>query len=149
MEAEEEGAAAPGEPAQAGRSGVGASRSRDSTCRIWWFVGVSAMVRMQRHIHVDFLYRLLPPRIGRALSTLVDIVRILFFAYATVLTGQMMSKMTNYKMTIVDLPMNVVYAVCLFGFACSAIRAVQVAVEHWRQGYSVLERPEFPIESSI
>ena len=113
------------------------------------FVGVSAMVRMQRHIHVDFLYRLLPPRIGRALSTLVDIVRILFFAYATVLTGQMMSKMTNYKMTIVDLPMNVVYAVCLFGFACSAIRAVQVAVEHWRQGYSVLERPEFPIESSI
>ena len=104
---------------------------------------------MQRHIHVDFLYRLLPPRIGRALSTLVDIVRILFFAYATVLTGQMMSKMTNYKMTIVDLPMNVVYAVCLFGFACSAIRAVQVAVEHWRQGYSVLERPEFPIESSI
>src|SRR5438876_25221 len=65
------------------------------------FVGVSAMVRMQRHIHVDFLYRLLPPRIGRALSTLVDIVRILFFAYATVLTGQMMSKMTNYKMTIV------------------------------------------------
>ena len=113
------------------------------------FVGVSAMVRMQRHIHVDFLYRLLPPRIGRALSTLVDIVRILFFAYATVLTGQMMSKMTNYKMTIVDLPMNVVYAVCLFGFACSAIRAVQVAVEHWRQGYSVLERPESALEGSV
>ena len=113
------------------------------------FVGVSAMVRMQRHIHVDFLYRLLPARAGRALSTLVDIVRIVFFAYATVLTGQMMSKMSNYNMTIVDLPMNVVYAVCLFGFACSAIRAVQVAVEHWRQGYSVLERPEIAIEGSI
>ena len=113
------------------------------------FVGVSAMVRMQRHIHVDFLYRLLPARAGRALSTLVDIVRIVFFAYATVLTGQMMSKMSNYNMTIVDLPMNVVYAVCLFGFACSAIRAVQVAVEHWRQGYSVLERPEIAIDGSI
>ena len=113
------------------------------------FVGVSAMVRMQRHIHVDFLYRLLPARAGRALSTLVDIVRIVFFAYATLLTGQMMSKMSNYNMTIVDLPMNVVYAVCLFGFACSAIRAVQVAVEHWRQGYSVLERPEIAIEGSI
>src|SRR5205814_6361284 len=113
------------------------------------FVGVSAMVRMQRHIHVDFLYRLLPPRVGRVLSTAVDVVRILFFAYATVLTGQMMTKMTNYKMTIVDLPMNVVYAVCLFGFACSAIRAVQVAVEHWRQGYSVLERPEFAIDTAV
>src|SRR5437763_710330 len=113
------------------------------------FVGVSAMVRMQRHIHVDFLYRLLPAGAGRALSTLVDIVRLLFFIYATVLTGQMMSRMTSYKMTIIDLPMNVVYAVCLFGFACSAIRAVQVAVEHWRQGYSVLERPEFPAETAI
>jgi TRAP-type transport system small permease protein len=113
------------------------------------FVGTSAMVRMQRHIHVDFLYRLLPARVGRALSTIVDAVRILFFAYATVLTGQMMTKMTNYKMTIVDLPMNVVYAVCLFGFACSTIRAVQVAVEHWRQGYSVLERPEIAIEAAV
>ena len=113
------------------------------------FVGTSAMVRIQRHIHVDFLYRLLPPRAGRALSTVVDAVRILFFAYATVLTGQMMTKMTNYKMTIVDLPMNVVYAVCLFGFACSTIRAVQVAVEHWRQGYSVLERPEIAIDVAV
>jgi len=113
------------------------------------FVGVSAMVRMQRHIHVDFVYRLLLPRIGRALSTVVDVVRILFFAYATVLTGQMMTKMANYKMTIVDLPMNIVYGVCLFGFACSTIRAVQVAVEHWRQGYSILERPEVAIESAI
>jgi TRAP-type C4-dicarboxylate transport system permease small subunit len=113
------------------------------------FVGTSAMVRMQRHIHVDFLYRLLPPRVGRALSTAVDAVRILFFAYATVLTGQMMTKMASYKMTIVDLPMNVVYAVCLFGFACSTIRAVQVAVEHWRQGYSVLERPEIAIDTAV
>jgi TRAP-type C4-dicarboxylate transport system permease small subunit len=113
------------------------------------FVGVSAMVRMQRHIHVDLVYRLLPPRAGRALSTVVDIVRILFFAYATVLTGQMMTKMANYKMTIVDLPMNIVYGICLFGFACSTIRAVQVAVEHWRQGYSILERPEVAIESAI
>jgi TRAP-type C4-dicarboxylate transport system permease small subunit len=113
------------------------------------FVGVSAMVRMERHIHVDFLYRLMPPRLCRALSTLVDAVRFLFFAYATVLTGQMMMKMTNYRMTIVDLPMNFVYGVCLFGFACSAIRSIQVAVEHWRQGYSVLERPEIGIEAAI
>ena len=113
------------------------------------FVGVSAMVRMQRHIHVDFLYRYLPPRAGRALATVVDAVRIVFFAYATVLTAQMMTKMSNYKMTIVELPMNVVYAACLFGFACSAISAVQVAIEHWRQGYSVLERPEIAIDAAV
>ena len=113
------------------------------------FVGISAAVRTSRHIHVDFLYRLVPPSVGRALSTLVDVIRILFFGYATVLTGQMMEKMTNYKMTIVDMPMNVVYAVCLFGFACSTIRAVQVAIEHWRQGYSILERPEIALETAV
>ncbi len=51
----------------------------------------------------------------------------------------MMQKMGNYRMTIIDLPMNLVYGVCLFGFACAAVRAVQVAVENWRRGYSVLE----------
>jgi TRAP-type C4-dicarboxylate transport system permease small subunit len=113
------------------------------------FVGVSAMVRMERHIHVDILYRYLPRSAGRALSTAVDAVRIVFFAYATVLTAQMMTKMSSYKMTIVDLPMNIVYGVCLFGFACSALRAVQVAIEHWRQGFSVLERPEIAIDATV
>ena len=113
------------------------------------FVGVSAMVRMERHIHVDILYRYLPRSAGRALSIAVDAVRIVFFAYATVLTAQMMTKMSYYKMTIVDLPMNIVYGVCLFGFACSALRAVQVAIEHWRQGFSVLERPEIAIDATV
>jgi len=113
------------------------------------FVGVSAMVRMERHIHVDILYRYLPRSAGRALSTAVDAVRIVFFVYATVLTAQMMTKMSSYKMTIVDLPMNIVYGVCLFGFACSALRAVQVAIEHWRQGFSVLERPEIAIDATV
>jgi TRAP-type C4-dicarboxylate transport system permease small subunit len=34
----------------------------------------------------------------------------------------------------------------LFGFAMMAFRAVLVAWRHWRQGYSVLERPETAIE---
>ena len=113
------------------------------------FIGISAIVRMDRHIHVDLVYRLIPPRAGRVLSTLVDLVRIVFFAYVTVLTWQMMGKMSFYKMTIVDLPMNVVYGVCLFGFACSAVRAVQVAIENWRRGYSVLERPEIQIDPAL
>ena len=106
------------------------------------FVGVAAAVRTGRHIHVDLVYRLVPPRAGRVLSMLVDVVRIAFFGFATVLTWQMMERMSSYKMTIIDLPMNVVYGVCLFGFACSAVRSVQVAILNWRRGYSVLERPE-------
>jgi TRAP-type transport system small permease protein len=106
------------------------------------FVGVAAAVRTGRHIHVDLVYRLVPRRAGRVLSTIVDFVRIAFFAFATVLTWQMMERMSSYKMTIVDLPMNLVYGVCMFGFACAAVRSVQVAFLNWRRGYSVLERPE-------
>jgi TRAP-type C4-dicarboxylate transport system permease small subunit len=113
------------------------------------FVGIAAMVQLQRHIHVDFLYRFVPKAVGRALSTLVDVVRIVFFAYVTILTWQMMGKMENYKMTIVDLPMNIVYGICMFGFACAAARSVQIALINWRQGYSVLERPEILIDEAI
>ena len=113
------------------------------------FIGIAASVRTNRHIHVDFFYRYLPAWLCRAMAVFVDVVRIVFFAYAVVLTWQMMQKMGSYKMTIVDLPMNVVYGVCGVGFAFCAFRAVQVAIENWRRGYSVLERPEILTEEAV
>ena len=113
------------------------------------FVAIASGVRRTRHIHVDFLYRLIPARVGRVLSTIVDIGRIVFFAVAVVFTLQMMGRMTNLQMTIIDLPMNLVYGVCAFGFAAATIRSVQVAIENWRRGFSLLERPEHAIEETI
>ena len=113
------------------------------------FMGIAAATRRTRHIHVDFLYRLIPPMAGRAMSTLIDVGRIVFFAVAVVLTIQMMTRMTYMKMTIIDLPMNIVFAVCAAGFAAAAFRSVQVAMENWKRGYSVLERPEVFIDEVI
>lgn len=105
------------------------------------FVGAAIGVAKNNHIQVDLLYRYLPPRAGRVLATVVDLMRIAFFAAMTVLTGQMMQKMGSYQMTIVDLPMNIVYGVCLLGFAAMAVRSVLVMRRHLQQGWSVLERP--------
>jgi len=113
------------------------------------FIGIAASVRTTRHIHVDFVYRLVPKAVGRVLATLVDAVKIAFFGYVTVLTWQMMDKMINYKMTIIDLPMNYVYGVCMVGFAFCTVRSVQVAIENWRRGYTSLERPEAFMEGSL
>ena len=113
------------------------------------FVALGACVRRTRHIHVDFLYRLLPETAGRALSTAVDAVRIAFFAIAVGLTIQMMLRMSALQMTIIDLPMNLIYGICAFGFAAAAMRSVQVALENWRRGFSLLERPEHAIEETI
>ncbi len=45
-------------------------------------------------------------------------------------------------MSLVALPMNVVYAVCELGFLAMTWRSVTVARAHYRLGYSRLERPD-------
>lgn len=106
------------------------------------FVGATIGVAKNNHIQVDLLYRYLPHKASRVLSTCVDVARIAFFVAMVVFTTQMMMKMENYKMTIIDLPMNIVYGVCLFGFAAMTVRSIWVARIHWKRGYSVLERPD-------
>jgi TRAP-type C4-dicarboxylate transport system permease small subunit len=106
------------------------------------FVGGSMAVRRNTHIHVEFLYRFISPKAGRVLSTLVDLVRIGFFIYATYLSALLVPRMQFMKMTVVDFPMSYVYGMVTFGFGMMAFRSVMLAIKHWRQGYSVLERPE-------
>ena len=107
------------------------------------FIGAAIGVVKNNHIHVDFFYRHMPAHLGRLMSGGVDVVRIGFFAAAVVMTIQMMLKIGNQtRMTVVDLPMNLVYALCLLGFSVMLLRSVQVALIHYRRGYSVLERPD-------
>lgn len=106
------------------------------------FIGASCSVRKNTHIHVDIFYRFLPAPVTRVLSTLVDFTRILFFGYAVYLTYALMGKIGKQQMSIIDWPIGLIYAVVLCGFALMCFRAVTTAIKHWRQGYSVLERPE-------
>ena len=110
------------------------------------FLGASMAVRRNAHIQVEFLYMWLPGKVKRVLATVVDLVRILFFAYATWLTVELVPKMQNLQMTVIDLPMSYVYVFVGIGFAMMTYRAVQVAWQNWRQGWSVLERPGEHIE---
>jgi TRAP-type C4-dicarboxylate transport system permease small subunit len=89
----------------------------------------------------------MPTPIARAFAATVDGLRVAFFATMVVLTALMMVRLgSNSRMTMVDLPMNWVYGICLLGFAAMAARAVHVALLHRRRGYSVLERPETTME---
>jgi TRAP-type C4-dicarboxylate transport system permease small subunit len=106
------------------------------------FVGAAIGVAKNNHIQVDFFYHFLPAGVGRLMALLVDVLRIGFFGMAVVMSWQMMQKLGNYKMTIIDLPMNIVYGVCMFGFASMFLRSFWVMRVHLRRGYSVLERPE-------
>ncbi len=106
------------------------------------FVGASIGVAKNNHIQVDLLYRYLPAGLCRALALLVDVLRIAFLTSMSVFTVQMMQKMGPLQMTIVDLPMNIVYSVVLFGFVTMSLRSIWVMKVHLQRGYSVLERPD-------
>jgi len=106
------------------------------------FTGATIGVAKNNHIQVDFFYKFMPAWLSKFMNHLVDIMRIAFFGAATALTGQMMEKLGTYKMTIIDLPMNLVYGVVMAGFAAMFLRAIWVMKIHWQRGYTVLQRPE-------
>ncbi|MBA2673294.1 TRAP transporter small permease [Ramlibacter sp.] len=110
------------------------------------FTGAAIGVAKNNHIQVDFFYRHMPPALGRWMSRLVDVLRIAFFGAAVVLTTQMMIKLGSARMTIIDLPMNIVYGVCLLGFAAMFLRSIWVMRVHLRRGWSVLEYPMTAME---
>jgi TRAP-type C4-dicarboxylate transport system permease small subunit len=105
------------------------------------FIGAAIGVAKNNHIQVDFFYRHMPAGLARWLSRLVDVLRIAFFGTAVVLTVQMMVRLGSARMTIIDLPMNIVYGVCLLGFAAMFLRSIWVMRVHLRRGWSVLEHP--------
>ncbi|WP_025034340.1 TRAP transporter small permease [Bradyrhizobium sp. DOA9] len=105
------------------------------------FIGSSMCVRLSRHIQVDLVYRYLPHAVGRMLSTAIDLIRIAFFGYAIKLVWVYIQIIGDEQMTTINLPKDYVYYAVLLGFVLMFARSVQVAIQNWRQGYSVLERP--------
>lgn len=105
------------------------------------FIGSSMCVRLSRHIQVDLVYRYLPHAVARVLSTAIDLIRIAFFGYAIKLVWIYIRIIGDEQMTTIALPKDYVYYAVLAGFVLMFARSVQVAVQHLRQGYSILERP--------
>ena len=111
------------------------------------FVGAAMCVRKNNHIHVDFLYRLLPHAVNRVMSTFVDVARILFLAYCIWLTIALMRKIGGSRMAIIDWPIGILYGFVVAGFVLMTWRAIGVAIANWKRGASVLERPELADEA--
>ena len=113
------------------------------------FIGASMSVRKNNHIQVDVFYRFMPPRLARIMSLAVDVIRICFFGYAAWLNWQLLDRIGSQRMAIVELPMGWVFGAMLFGFILMFFRSLKVGWRHWRQGYSVLERPEIALEGIV
>ena len=106
------------------------------------FIGASMSVRKNNHIQVDYFYRLMPKAMGRVVSTCVDLVRCVFLGYTIWLTWLLLQRIGGQPMAVIELPVGWVFSAMMFGFVLMCFRAVMIAIKHWRQGFSVLERPE-------
>ena len=106
------------------------------------FIGSAMCVHRSRHIHVNFLYRYLPGRLGRFAASFVDGVNMVFYGAATWLIARFTLIIGEETMTTIAWSKGYVYWLACAGMALMALRALQQAVVHLRQGYSVLERPE-------
>jgi TRAP-type C4-dicarboxylate transport system permease small subunit len=106
------------------------------------FIGAAMCVRRSRHIHVNILYRYLPKPAARVLATLVDLAGTAFFAYVAWLVARYALAVNNEPMTTIDWNKSHVYWLAFAGFALMVVRSVQVTWIHFRQGYSILEKPE-------
>ena len=106
------------------------------------FIGAAMCVRRSRHIQVNILYRYLPGPAARVLSTFVDVARTLFFAYVAYLVARYALAVDNEPMTTIAWNKSYVYWLAFAGFALMLLRSVQLSWVNWRQGYSILERPE-------
>lgn len=105
------------------------------------FLGSVGCVRQTRHIHVDFLYRMISPPAGRVMATLVDIARIVVFAYLALLVWRYSALIHDERMTTINFPKSPVFLLVFASFVLMALRGVQVLIANIRRGYSVLERP--------
>jgi TRAP-type C4-dicarboxylate transport system permease small subunit len=106
------------------------------------FLGSAMCVRLDRHIHVDFLFRYLPHGPARILSTAIDLIRTAFFGYASWLVWTFMSIVNDETMTTINLPKSLIYGLVFLAFVLMFLRSVQVTIRNWRRGYSILERPD-------
>lgn len=111
------------------------------------FLGSVIATRKNTHIAVQFFYRYLSVNVGRALSTLVDLGNIAFYATATWICIKLAMRTRQY-MAVVDLPKSIVYWVVAVGFVGMTIYSVLVTLKHWRQGYSDLTRPTGAIKTT-
>jgi len=102
------------------------------------FVGAAVNVRKNNHIQVDFFYRLLPRIVNRVMSTLVDVLRILFLGYCVWLTIALIRKIGGQRMAIIDWPIGILYGFVVAGFVLMTYRAIGVGIANWKRGASVL-----------
>ncbi|MEA2881389.1 MAG: hypothetical protein QOH32_608 [Bradyrhizobium sp.] len=109
------------------------------------FIGGAVVTRKKSHIAVELLSNLMAPGpLRAALLALVDAVTLGFLGLLAYFSVTIIERMHNQTMTVVELPMSIVYGGVGLGCFLMLARQVQVVVrnarERWRRAPVVTEQ---------
>src|ERR1041385_274989 len=109
------------------------------------FIGGAGVTRKKSHIAVGLLSNLMAPGpLRAALLALVDVVTVGFLGLLAYFSVTIIERMHNQTMTVVELPMSIVYAGVGLGCFLMLARQIQVvwrnAHEGWRRAPDVTEQ---------
>jgi len=109
------------------------------------FLGGAVVTRRNNHIAVALLPNLLAPACGRALLAAVDVATLGFLGLLAYFSVLIVERMQYQRMTVIDLPMSIVYGAvavgCFLMFGRQALKVWRNARDGWRSAYSLIAAP--------
>jgi TRAP-type C4-dicarboxylate transport system permease small subunit len=99
------------------------------------FIGAAIVTRRRTHIAVEMLEYFLPERPASILRAVIDIVTVGFLGCLAWFSFTIIERMQIQRMTIIDMPMSVVYGGVAFGVFLMLFRAAQVFWRNMRGGW--------------
>src|SRR5689334_9915251 len=109
------------------------------------FIGGAVVTRKKAHIAVELLSNLMKPSpLRSALLALVDFITLGFMALLAYFSVTIIERMHAQTMTVVELPMSIVYGGVGLGCFLMLVRQIQVvwrnARNGWRRAHDVVEQ---------
>jgi TRAP-type C4-dicarboxylate transport system permease small subunit len=105
------------------------------------FVGAAMVTRRNSHIAVVLLTEMLPAGPARLLRALIDLITFGFLALLAYFSVLIVQRMQFQRMTVIDLPMSLVYGAVAFGCFLMFLRQLWRVWRNARNGWRLPDTP--------
>lgn len=104
------------------------------------FVGGAIIVRKNSHIAVEVLLNFSPPAAQRALIAVIDLAKLGFLGLLAYFSVLIVERMQYQRMTVIELPMSVVYGGIALGCFLMLWRQAELTFRNARDGWRAAQR---------
>ena len=107
---------------------------------VWFvFLGASYACRLGAHNRVTFQFKMLPPKVGKIMEGLADLIWVVFNCYFIYLSYKFVFVKMNlfWKSQTMGIPMKYFYMILPAAFALMTLRVIQVNYIKWIRGEEI------------